>query len=54
MNQHGFARRAEFALAASTADACAATSLLRRRRRRRSYPFDFLLAVEHSVSKAGR
>ncbi|ARO26198.1 aldose 1-epimerase protein (plasmid) [Rhizobium sp. TAL182] len=46
--QHGFARRSEFALAASTATACryelaasAATQGI--------YPFDFLLAVEHAV-----
>ncbi|AJC83518.1 aldose 1-epimerase protein (plasmid) [Rhizobium etli bv. phaseoli str. IE4803] len=48
MAQHGFARRSEFSLAASTATMCrhelpasAATQAV--------YPFDFLLAVEHAV-----
>ncbi len=48
MAQHGFARRSEFSLAASTPTMCrhelpasAATQAV--------YPFDFLLAVEHAV-----
>jgi galactose mutarotase-like enzyme len=48
MSQHGFARRAEFALAASTATACR-YELAASQATRAVYPFDFLLAVEHSV-----
>ncbi|OWO94930.1 aldose epimerase [Rhizobium esperanzae] len=46
--QHGFARRSEFALAASTATACR-YELAASAATQRSYPFDFLLAVEHAV-----
>jgi galactose mutarotase-like enzyme len=48
MSQHGFARRAEFALAASTATMCR-YELAASEATRAVYPFDFLLAVEHAV-----
>lgn len=49
--QHGFARRSEFALTASTATGCR-HELAASAATRAVYPFDFLLAVEHAV--AGR
>jgi galactose mutarotase-like enzyme len=48
MNQHGFARRAEFTLAASSATMCR-YELAASEATKASYPFDFLLAVEHIV-----
>ncbi|KQV28581.1 aldose epimerase [Rhizobium sp. Root1203] len=48
MSQHGFARRAEFTLAVSTGTACR-YELAASQATRAVYPFDFLLAVEHSV-----
>lgn len=48
MSQHGFARRAEFALTASTATMCR-YELAASEATRPVYPFDFLLAVEHWV-----
>ncbi len=45
MSRHGFARRAEFALAASTATACR-YELAASQATKAVYPFDFLLAVE--------
>ncbi|SMC91644.1 aldose 1-epimerase family protein [Rhizobium sp. RU36D] len=48
MAQHGFARRSEFALAASTATLCR-HELQASDATRAVYPFDFLLALEHSI-----
>ncbi|MBX5064815.1 aldose 1-epimerase family protein [Rhizobium lentis] len=48
MGQHGFARRSEFALAASTPTMCR-HELAASAATRAVYPFDFLLAVEHAV-----
>jgi len=48
MGQHGFARRSEFTLAASTATMCR-YELAAPDATKTQYPFDFLLAVEHSV-----
>ena len=48
MGQHGFARRSEFALAASTATMCR-YELTASDATKAQYPFDFLLAVEHSI-----
>ncbi|MBB4191817.1 galactose mutarotase-like enzyme [Rhizobium aethiopicum] len=48
MAQHGFARRSEFALTASTATSCR-HELAASAATRAVYPFDFLLAVEHAV-----
>ncbi|SCB58527.1 Galactose mutarotase [Rhizobium aethiopicum] len=48
MAQHGFARRSEFALTASTATMCR-HELAASAATRAVYPFDFLLAVEHAV-----
>ncbi|RSB86165.1 aldose 1-epimerase family protein [Rhizobium pisi] len=48
MAQHGFARRSEFTLAASTATMCR-YELTASEATRAVYPFDFLLAVEHAV-----
>lgn len=48
MAQHGFARRSEFVLAASTATMCR-YELAASAATRAVYPFDFLLAVEHAV-----
>ncbi|WHO77160.1 aldose 1-epimerase family protein [Rhizobium sp. BT03] len=48
MAQHGFARRSEFALAASTATMCR-YELLASPATRAVYPFDFQLAVTHAI-----
>ncbi|MFS2154106.1 aldose 1-epimerase family protein [Rhizobium sp. Rhizsp42] len=48
MNQHGFARRAEFALAASSDTMCR-YELAASEATKAVYPFDFVLAVEHSL-----
>ncbi|MEB3044947.1 aldose 1-epimerase family protein [Rhizobium mulingense] len=48
MAQHGFARRSEFSLAASTPTMCR-HELPASAATRAAYPFDFLLAVEHAV-----
>lgn len=48
MAQHGFARRSEFALAASTATMCR-YELIASEATRAVYPFDFQLAVVHAV-----
>ncbi len=48
MAQHGFARRSEFALAASTQTMCR-HELQASEKTRAVYPFDFLLALEHSI-----
>jgi galactose mutarotase-like enzyme len=48
MSQHGFARRAEFALAASSPTMCR-YELGASEATRAAYPFEFLLAVEHSL-----
>lgn len=48
MGQHGFARKSEFALAASTAIS-SRHELAASEATKAIYPFDFLLAVEHSV-----
>lgn len=48
MGQHGFARRSEFVLAASTATR-SRHELPASEATKAAYPFDFLLAVEHSV-----
>ncbi|WP_454856165.1 aldose 1-epimerase family protein [Rhizobium binxianense] len=48
MGQHGFARRNEFVLAASTATG-SRHELAASEATKAVYPFDFLLAVEHSV-----
>lgn len=48
MAQHGFARRSEFALAASTATMCR-YELIASKATRAVYPFDFQLAVVHAV-----
>lgn len=49
MGQHGFARRSEFVLAASTATTTR-HELAASDATRAVYPFDFLLAVEHAIS----
>ncbi len=48
MAQHGFARRSEFALAASTATMCR-YELIASEATRAVYPFDFQLALVHAV-----
>jgi galactose mutarotase-like enzyme len=48
MGQHGFARRSEFVLSASSATMCR-YELASSESTKAVYPFDFLLAVEHSV-----
>jgi len=48
MGQHGFARRSDFVLAASTATMCR-HELAASDASRAVYPFDFLLALEHKV-----
>jgi galactose mutarotase-like enzyme len=48
MNQHGFARRAEFVLAASSPTMCR-YELGASEASKAAYPFEFLLAVEHSL-----
>lgn len=48
MGQHGFARRTEFALAASSATMCR-YELVSSPATKAVYPFDFLLALEHAV-----
>ncbi|GGD67141.1 galactose mutarotase-like enzyme [Rhizobium sp. BK226] len=48
MSQHGFARRSEFALAASTATMCR-YELIASEATRAVYPFDFQLALVHAV-----
>ena len=47
--QHGFARRSEFALAASTATMCR-YELIASEATRAVYPFDFQLALVHAAS----
>ncbi|ABC93054.1 putative aldose 1-epimerase protein (plasmid) [Rhizobium etli CFN 42] len=49
MAQHGFARRNEFRLAASTATMCR-YELAASEATRAVFPFDFLFAVEHAVT----
>lgn len=51
MNQHGFARRSEFALAKATESMCR-YELAASEATRAVYPFDFLLSLTHSL--AGR
>ena len=48
MAQHGFARRSEFALASSSETSCR-YELAASEATKAAYPFDFLLAVIHSV-----
>jgi len=48
MGQHGFARRSEFTLASSSGTACR-YELATSDATRAVYPFEFLLAVEHSL-----
>jgi galactose mutarotase-like enzyme len=48
MGQHGFARRTEFALASATATACR-YELASSPATMAVFPFDFLLAVEHTL-----
>lgn len=48
MGQHGFARRSEFALAASDAVSCR-FDLKASAASRAVYPFDFVLSIEHRV-----
>jgi galactose mutarotase-like enzyme len=48
MNQHGFARRSEFTLAASSPTMCR-YELVASEASKAAYPFEFLLAVEHSL-----
>lgn len=48
MNQHGFARRAEFSLAEASPSMCR-YELSASTATKAAYPFEFLLAVEHSV-----
>ncbi|MDM9628620.1 aldose 1-epimerase family protein [Rhizobium sp. S152] len=48
MNQHGFARRAEFSLAEASPTMCR-YELSASTATKAVYPFEFLLAVEHSV-----
>jgi galactose mutarotase-like enzyme len=48
MGQHGFARKSEFTLVASTATMCR-YELAASAATENAYPFDFLLAVEHTV-----
>ncbi|MEQ1407617.1 aldose 1-epimerase family protein [Neorhizobium sp. Rsf11] len=48
MGQHGFARRSEFSLAASTGTMCR-HELVASDATRAVYPFEFLLAVTHAV-----
>ncbi|KRB61455.1 aldose epimerase [Rhizobium sp. Root708] len=50
MNQHGFARRAEFTLASSSASMCR-YELASSSATMAAYPFDFLLAVEHTLDQ---
>ncbi len=51
MNQHGFARRSEFVLAASDATSCR-YELQASEASRASYPFEFLLALTHALDGA--
>jgi len=48
MNQHGFARRSEFTLAESSATSCR-FELAASEATKAVYPFDFLLALTHSL-----
>lgn len=48
MGQHGFARRREFTLAAATKTTCR-YALEASDETRAAYPFDFLLAIEHTI-----
>lgn len=48
MGQHGFARRSEFALVESGSDFCR-FELAASAQSRASYPFEFLLSIEHRV-----
>jgi galactose mutarotase-like enzyme len=48
MNQHGFARRSEFVLAETTTTMCR-FELVASEASKAVYPFDFLLALEHSL-----
>lgn len=50
MGQHGFARRTEFALASATATACR-HELASSPATMAVFPFDFLLAVEHTLER---